>query len=130
MARSSILGGERAATQPAGRDADALGPSDSSDSGSDIQGQPSLETYGDRDDRLGAAHADRGSDSDAAGTGERGSALGDEDVAEGSDISPDRIEAIGSDLTSDADEDTVDAVHRRTGDIAAEEYDAEDDPDA
>jgi len=127
MAKSSILGGERATTQSIGRDADALGPSDSSDSGSDIQGQPELD-FGDRDDRTGAAHADHGSDSDAAGTGERGSALGDE-VEEGADISPDRIEAIGSDLSTDADEDTVQDVHLRTRDIEADgvEDELEDD---
>ena len=38
MATSSILGGERAAAEPKGTDADALGPSDSSDSGSDAAG--------------------------------------------------------------------------------------------
>ncbi|WP_208508180.1 hypothetical protein [Variovorax paradoxus] len=38
MATSSILGGEHAPTAPKGTDADALGPSDSSDSGSDAAG--------------------------------------------------------------------------------------------
>ena len=71
MATSSILGGDKAAEKPAGKDAESLGPSDSSDSGSDTAG-------------LGRA------DSDAAGTGERGSAAGDE-PDEASDITPDRV---------------------------------------
>ena len=44
MTNSSILGGERAARQAPGRDVDALGPSDSSDSGSDVQGEPDSST--------------------------------------------------------------------------------------
>ena len=38
MATSSILGGERAPITPKGTDAESLGPSDSSDSGSDVSG--------------------------------------------------------------------------------------------
>ena len=38
MATSSILGGERAPITPKGTDAESLGPSDSSDSGSDASG--------------------------------------------------------------------------------------------
>jgi len=38
MGRSSLLGSEHAALEPARRDADALGPGDSSDSGSDRVG--------------------------------------------------------------------------------------------
>lgn len=74
MARSSIDGVDRADTIPAGRDIDALGPSDSSDSGSDMQGIPGLE----------------GSDSDASGTGERASATPDGPVND-RDILPDRV---------------------------------------
>jgi hypothetical protein len=44
MARSSIMGGERAPQQAKGRNADTLGPSDTSDSGSDIQGASRLKT--------------------------------------------------------------------------------------
>ncbi len=74
MARSSIDGVERADPIPAGRDIDALGPSDSSDSGSDMQGIAGRE----------------GSDTDAAGTGERSSAT-PERVVSDRDILPDRI---------------------------------------
>jgi len=73
MAYSSILGAETAPTQPSGRDAELLGPSDSSDSGSDAAGTTE-------------AHAD----SDASGTGERGSVTPGEG-REGGDILPDRV---------------------------------------
>ena len=73
MAYSSILGAETAPTLPSGRDAELLGPSDSSDSGSDAMGTAEI-------------HAD----SDASGTGERGSVTPGEG-REGGDILPDRI---------------------------------------
>ena len=73
MAYSSILGADPAPVHPSGRDAELLGPSDNSDSGSDTVGTHE-------------AHAD----SDAAGTGERGSVTLDEG-REGADILPDRI---------------------------------------
>ena len=85
MAYSSILGADQAPLQPSGRDARALGPSDSSDTGSDAQGTTEL-------------HAD----SDAAGTGERGSVAPAED-SEGSDILPDRV-VQGPDGDGDADQ--------------------------
>ena len=73
MAYSSILGAEVAPSQPSGRDAELLGPSDSSDSGSDALGTDEL-------------HAD----SDSRGTGERGVVAGS-DGREGGDILPDRV---------------------------------------
>ncbi|MES3002684.1 MAG: hypothetical protein V4787_18485 [Pseudomonadota bacterium] len=73
MAYSSILGAETAPIVPSGRDAELLGPSDSSDSGSDALGTDEL-------------HAD----SDSRGTGERGSVAG-RDAREGADILPDRV---------------------------------------
>lgn len=77
MAKSSILGGERAAVQPSGRGADLLGPSDSSDSGSDAMGE------------LGPDQMD--SDTDRNGTGERASA-DMRDSGSGLDILPDRVD--------------------------------------
>ena len=77
MAYSSILGGDKAPEQPSGRDAGLLGPSDNSDSGSDTIGTHE-------------AHAD----SDAVGTGERGSVTPGEG-REGADILPDRIVQAG-----------------------------------
>ena len=73
MAYSSILGADVAPAQPSGRDADLLGPSDNSDSGSDAMG-------------TGELHAD----SDASGTGERGAVAG-KDAVEGGDILPDQV---------------------------------------
>lgn len=73
MAYSSIMGADSAPTNPSGREAELLGPSDSSDSGSDA---------------LGTTEAHE--DSDASGTGERGAVAG-LDAREGADIMPDRI---------------------------------------
>ena len=66
----------------------ALGPSDSSDSGSDLHGAPGLATGPD----IGDANMD--SDSDRYGTGERGAAERDMEAAEGADIDTDHIERI------------------------------------
>ena len=71
----------------------ALGPSDSSDSGSDVQGAAQ---------ELGDAGLD--SDSDRNGTGERASASPDGEVKDGADIAPDRIEDIGADDDQDGEE--------------------------
>lgn len=87
MGRSSITGGEPAPTRPSGTDADLLGPSDSSDSGSDVQGEPGDPTTA---GEWGAVITETGGDSDAAGTGERASATGDAG-ADGADILPDRV---------------------------------------
>ena len=73
MAYSSILGADPAPAQPSGRSSDLLGPSDSSDTGSDALGT----------DEINA-------DSDGSGTGERGAVFGG-DAVEGADIAPDRI---------------------------------------
>ena len=61
----------------------ALGPSDSSDSGSDVQG------FG-ADRQLGDANLD--SDTDRSGTGERLGATPDVEFDAASDIAPDRIQ--------------------------------------
>ncbi|HKO88133.1 MAG TPA: hypothetical protein VJU83_06390 [Burkholderiales bacterium] len=94
-----------------GHGTDALGPSDTSDSGSDIVGGPGIHELdealpldrGTSEDfapggRRATAGADIGdgnldSDSDAAGTGERAGA-GKDDIATNRDIRPDRIEKI------------------------------------
>ncbi|MGZ9030947.1 MAG: hypothetical protein ACXW2G_06210 [Burkholderiaceae bacterium] len=92
----------------------ALGPSGSSDSGSDLQGpglaadaglQFDTGTTSDLERSGGAGHdvgdANLDSDSDETGTGERSTAGRDDDVGEASDIAPDRI--IGSELPMPAD---------------------------
>ncbi|MBC7699681.1 hypothetical protein [Aquabacterium sp.] len=111
MARSSIFGTEQAPRHAPGHDADALGPSDSSDSGSDIQGELHLET--DDFETLsaaisGAGNTDLQSDTDSGGTGERGSAV-PEHIREGGDISPDRVILSGEEaLETDPDLVSID----------------------
>ena len=97
-----------------GHGTDALGPSDLSDTGSDVVGGPGFATNLDDDQLL---HLDRGtneeeerragdtagpdvgdadfsSDSDGGGTGERASAGRDTVARDGADIDTDRIESI------------------------------------
>lgn len=102
MGRSSLLGIERASPHAPGHDTDALGPSDSSDSGSDVQGLDRIDDGG-PDAPLDRGAADDiarpgtsteavapGVDSDAQASGERRSAVGDAGP-DGADIGPDRI---------------------------------------
>ena len=99
MATSSILGGTAAPQHPRGTGSDLLGPSDSSDSGSDVQGERTLATDAD-DGGTGAIPVELDSDTDARGTGERGAAAGTE-PRDGGDILPDRV-VRGSDALDDA----------------------------
>ncbi|NRR33818.1 hypothetical protein HSX11_26915 [Oxalobacteraceae bacterium] len=74
----------------------ALGPSDSSDSGSDVRGGPGL---GMETGERGTAGADLGdpnleSDSDSNGTGERAGIGRDTIAPDGADIDVDHIETI------------------------------------
>ncbi len=106
MARSSLDGIERGLPTPAGHDSASLGPSDSSDSGSDVAGLGNLDdgdpgapvdvmTADDREhpsvssETLGA-----GADTDAAGTGERRSGVGDGGALDAPDIAPDRVVSV------------------------------------
>jgi hypothetical protein len=104
MARSPLVGGyDRAATPAPGHDTPSLGPSDTSDSGSDVVGlgdpddeDPGLlaDTGTDADSQRtegGSESFAPGADSDGAGTGERRSAAGDAGAVEGADIGPDRV---------------------------------------
>ena len=91
MGKSSLVGVDRAPAIPKGRDIDAQGPSDSSDSGSDIQGELDLGA-----EELGLPqdlplHIERSGDTDSAGTGERATAMLDEPAVDGADIGVDRI---------------------------------------
>ena len=122
MSQSSILGGQKAPTQAPGRDTDALGPSDSSDSGSDVQGEHTR-LASDPDD-AGAVPVDLDSDTDSSGTGERGAAYGN-DVDEGADIRPDHVDAI-----SDAGEEAVEADDTGVEDIVDEDTEEENDEPA
>ena len=100
-----------------GHGTDALGPSDSSDSGSDLQGPGLYEIDADvvgldrgtNEDmpHAGGAGRDVGdanldSDTDAGGTGERAAAGRDLDDETGSDIAPDRLLGSGAPIPPDA----------------------------
>jgi hypothetical protein len=108
MAYSSILGAETAPTQPSGRDAELLGPSDSSDSGSDAMGTAEI-------------HAD----SDASGTGERGSVTPGEG-REGGDILPDRIVNMKGGEVVPADNTDTDSMTDLDSDQADTDVDADE----
>lgn len=109
-----------------GHGVDALGPSDISDSGSDVVGGPGfaanldddqmlhLDTGTTSDNEAGFAHdsagADLGdpsfeSDSDFGGTGERAAAGRDTLARDGNDIDTDRIESIPDLPLTDEDVD-------------------------
>ena len=103
MATSSIRGGERTPAQPSGTEVDRLGPSDSTDSGSDVQLQRRMPTRPDTPDELGSLPARRDSTSDAQGTGERASAAGDAEDRDGDDIEPDNVEDLAADSSDEAD---------------------------
>lgn len=105
MAQSNILGADTVPSAPPGHSTADLGPSDTSDSGSDLAGAPGtadeaglgLEpgTTSDIERHAGAGpdlgDADLDSDSDAGGTGERMAAGRDSAAREAGDIEPDRI---------------------------------------
>ena len=114
-----------------GHGTDALGPSDSSDSGSDLQGPGLYEAdaeitgldRGTNEDMPHARGAGRDvgdanldSDTDSGGTGERAAAGRDIDAEAGTDIAPDRL--LGSSAPI-----PMDALER----IAVEEVDDSDD---
>lgn len=112
MARSSIMGGDPAPARAPGNDVDALGPSNSSDSGSDMQGARPMATGPDNAAEWGAIVAEGDSDTDADGTGERSAAAGDGGRDNG-DILPDRIITPGMGSTGD---DTLGDVREIAGD--------------
>jgi hypothetical protein len=101
MSQSSILGGERAPQQADGRSSDVLGPSDTSDSGSDIQGATRLKTDTAEGELGGTTPVETDSDSDSMGTGERAEAV-PEGARDGADIAPDKI-ARSKDALDSAD---------------------------
>lgn len=104
MANSSILGGTRAPETPAGKDIDSLGPSDSSDSGSDVQSDaPGNASADEAEGAEGALSTAHGSTGDAAGTGERASSDPRQPVLD-NDLLPDRIGQIPPGSRQDLDE--------------------------
>lgn len=113
MSHSNLLGGERAPQQPKGTDAEALGPSDTSDSGSDIMGASRLKTDTEEGAFGGATPIDLDSDSDSMGTGDRAEAV-PEGARDGADIAPDRIarskDALDSARSITGDEDSIELL--------------------
>lgn len=105
MATSPLLGTDQAAAPAAGRDSAALGPSDTTDSGSDIVGlDDDLDPGGPLDavaepDSLRPMTSPEtlSADSDSTGTGERRSAGSDAGEREAADISPDSIQVVADD---------------------------------
>lgn len=107
MANSSILGGEEVPAAPPGHTTKELGPSDTSDSGSDIASGPGTARAGEiTPDRIRGTTSDmdRGlfagadvgdsnldSDTDSFGTGERMAAGRDSTAREADDIQPDQV---------------------------------------
>lgn len=124
MATSSIVGGSQAPEEFSGKDLQALGPSDNSDSGSDAIGAYSDEALA--------------GDSDSLGTGERASIDPDDDRCD-ADIRPDHIErapGVGDgvdDESSDLDADLsdLDGLTDDSEDLDSENQgEGEDDKDA
>ncbi len=122
MAQSPLTGIESAPVEPPGHDVELLGPSDSSDSGSDSVGSP-----------------DSNADTDAAGTGERRSAAHEGLLRDGQDIGVDRVfsidaaaaddESAAEPVDEDKDEDDEDPdlafIDRARADVA-QQGEAED----
>ena len=114
MSHSSILGGDRAPQQARGRDAETLGPSDTSDSGSDIQGATRLKTEPEEGEETGGATpVVEDSDTDSAGTGERAEAV-PQGARDGADIAPDRIarskDALDAAESITGNDDSIEAL--------------------
>jgi hypothetical protein len=103
MAYSSILGGDTAPEQPSGREAELLGPSDNSDSGSDTIG-----TFEASDDTT-----------DTGKTGDRGAVAGAETEI-GGDIKPDRVVNLADDEGfPEADPDGMEMTDLDNDDVQA-----------
>jgi len=114
MANSSILGGAHAPAPAAGKDVDALGPNDSSDSGSDVQTDLNRSAMPDGASE-GAYPIPHGSTTDAGGTGERAAADPAAPIVD-ADLLPDRTGGLPPD---DPDAPAPE-------DLAAEDEDPED----
>jgi len=127
-------GGPQVPKRIPGTGTDALGPSDTSDSGSDIVGADGAVDADDLDlssgtnedvRRARGAGADLGdanldSDSDSGGTGERAEAGRDTLRREAPDIAPDHIVGTSEEVTD------IDALGIDDGDIGESEDDDED----
>ena len=119
MSQSSILGGTHAPQQAEGRDDATLGPSDLSDTGSDILGATRLKTDTPEGEMGGATPIDAESDTDSMGTGDRAEAV-PEGARDGADIAPDRIarskDALDSAESITGNDDTIESLAVDTSD--------------
>lgn len=107
MGRSSLLGTDKPAREPARRDTAIMGPGDTSDSGADLMGvadtdesDPNLPVDVAMDDEHAhpqlTPEAAAGAATDGSGTGERRSAIGDAGLREAADISVDQVFTPGA----------------------------------
>lgn len=132
MATSSILGIDRAQPTRRGHDTQDLGPSDTTDSGSDVAGieglddgdpgmpvDAAIDPDSQRSDTVPDSFAD-GADSDSRGSGERRSAAGDSG-REAADIGPDRI--VGDPKTFSDIDDPDDRLPSEGGGSQRDEID-------
>ena len=127
MSHSSILGGDRAPQQAPGRDAETLGPSDSSDSGSDVHGATRMKTAPEEGEEAGGAMpVVEGSDTDAEGTGERAEAV-PEGARDGAGTAPDRIarskDALDSAESITGNDDSIESLADDSEDEDGEDED-------
>ena len=128
MSHSSILGGDRAPQQAPGRDAETLGPSDTSDSGSDVHGATRMKTEPvEGEEAGGAMPVVEDSDTDAEGTGERAEAV-PQGARDGADIAPDRIarskDALNSADSITGNDDSIESLADDSDDEDGEDEDA------
>lgn len=122
MSNSSILGGDAAPLNPKGTDIDLLGPSDSTDSGSDVATDLNRSVMPDEGSE-GAFPIAHGTSADASGTGERASADPSAPTQD-ADILPDRIGIVppgSTDLMGDVDDPDAHAVEDLAVDVDAAE---------
>ncbi|MBS1189780.1 MAG: hypothetical protein H6R10_1572 [Rhodocyclaceae bacterium] len=127
MARRNISGQDDEPARPPGHGTADLGPSDTSDSGSDIRGGQGLAQEAGLDDDTGntsdmeharGAGPDLGdanldSDSDSEGTGERTTAGRDSDIREGGDIAPDQVTRNPGGLVIGEDPEGIGVTRKR-----------------
>jgi hypothetical protein len=116
MSTNPLLGGSRAPEHVSGKDIDALGPSDTSDSGSDVQ--TDLRRTSLDEGSEGALPIVHDSTSDSAGTGESASA--DPAPPElDADLLPDRTGRVPGEESDDVDVATADSLADDEDDDAA-----------
>jgi hypothetical protein len=117
MGTTLIPPDEQAPQTTKGHGTAALGPSDSSDSGSDTFGakRHTFDVDSELDNHpLEAGEAELGSDTDRYGTGERASADGDANLRENDDIEPDQLRDELSSRNAVDDPDDPDDPDERT----------------